>query len=92
MFMNHFQSLTDQYEAKHAIINERLRIKRITEEVEMSLRCGDYSQRIARIRCTTLDCKDERFHPFRSTLFSRTILFAEFMNDRLLPALPNYRQ
>jgi hypothetical protein len=34
LFKEHFQSLADQYEAKHAIIYGRFRIKRITEVVK----------------------------------------------------------
>jgi hypothetical protein len=38
-----FQSFADQYEAKHAIIYGRFRIKRITEVVEKFIFGGDYS-------------------------------------------------
>jgi hypothetical protein len=57
LFKKHFQSFADQYENKYAVIYGRFRIERITEVVEKFIRCGDYSQGIARIQCTNPDCK-----------------------------------
>jgi len=86
-----------QYEDRHAIIYGRFRIKRITEVVEKFVLCGDFSQGVARIRCTNPDCKYEYFRPFSCKGFyfcpscsqKRTLLFSEYMNDRLLLALPH---
>jgi hypothetical protein len=47
LFKEHFQSFADQYEAKHAIIYGRFRIKRIAEVVEQFVLCGDYSQGVS---------------------------------------------
>jgi hypothetical protein len=69
LFKEHFQSLTDQYEDKYAIIYGRFRIMRIIEVVEKFIRCGDYSQGIARIQCTNPDCKHEYFRPFSCKSF-----------------------
>jgi hypothetical protein len=64
LFKKHFQSFTDQYEDKYAIIYGRFRIQRIIEVVEKFVLCGDYSQGIVRIQCTNPDCKYEYFRPF----------------------------
>jgi hypothetical protein len=97
LFKNHFQSIADQYEDKNAVIYGRFRIKRIAEVVEKFILCGDYSQGIARIQCTNPDCKHEYFRPFSCKAFyfcpscsqKRTLLFSEYMKDRLLLALPH---
>ena len=97
LFKEHFQSLADQYEDKYAIIYGRFRIKRIIEVVEKFILCGDYSQGVARIQCTNPDCKHEYFRPFSCKGFyfcpscsqKRTLLFSEYMNERLLLALPH---
>jgi transposase-like protein len=97
LLKEHFQSFADQYEAKHAIIYGRFRIERITEVVEKFVLCGDYSQGVARIQCTNPDCKYEYFRPFSCKSFyfcpscsqKRTLLFSQYMNQRLLLALPH---
>ena len=97
LFKEHFQSLTDQYEDKYAIIYGRFRIKRIIEVVEKFILCGDYSQGVARIQCTNPGCKHEYIRPFSCKGFyfrpscsqKRTLLFSEYMNERLLLALPH---
>jgi len=97
LFKEHFQSFANQYEAKHAIIYGRFRIERITEVVEKFILCGDYTQGIARIQCTNSDCRYEYFRPFSCKSFyfcpscsqKRTLLFSQYMNERLLLALPH---
>jgi hypothetical protein len=97
LFKEHFQSLADQYEDKHAMIYGRFRIERITEVVEKFILCGDYSQGVARIQCTNPECKYEYFRPFSCKSFyfcpscsqKRTPLFSQYMNERLLLALPH---
>ena len=97
LFKNHFQSIADQYEDKYAGIYGRFCIKRITEVVEKFILCGDYSQGVARIQCSNPDCKFEYFRPFSCKSFyfcpscsqKRTLLFSEYMKDRLLLALPH---
>jgi hypothetical protein len=99
LFKKHFQSFAGQYEAMHAIICGRFRIERITEVVEKFVLCGDYSKGVARIQCTNPDCKYEYFRPFSCKSFcfcpscsqKRTLLFLEYMNERLLLAL-HHRQ
>jgi hypothetical protein len=77
--------------------NGRFRIKRISEVVDKFILCGDYSQGIARIQCTNPDCRNEYFRPFSCKSFyfcpscsqKRTLLFSEYMNERLLLGLPH---
>ena len=60
--------------------------------VEKFILCGDYSQGVARIQCTNPECKYEYFRPFSCKSFyfcpscsqKRTLLFSEYMNERLL--------
>jgi hypothetical protein len=97
LFKKYFQGVADQYEAKHSIIYGLFRIERITEVVEKFILYGDYSRGVARIQCTNPDCKYEYFRPFSCKGFyfspscsqKRTLLFSEYMKDRLLLALPH---
>ena len=97
LFKRHFQSIAEQYESKYALIYGRYRIERITEVVEKFILCGDYSQGVARIQCTNLDCKYEYFRPFSCKSFyfcpscsqKRTLLFSEYMKEQLLLSLPH---
>ncbi len=97
LIKKYFQSIADQYEDKHALIYGRFRIERITEVVDKFIRCGDYSQGVARIQCTNPDCKYEYFRPSSCKGFyfcpscsqKRTLLFSEYMKDHLLLSLPH---
>ena len=97
LFKRYFQRIAEQYESKYAIIYGRFRIERITEVVKKFVLCGDYSQGIARIQCSNPDCKFEYFRPFSCKSFyfcpscsqKRTLLFSEYMNERLLLDLPH---
>jgi hypothetical protein len=65
--------------------------------VEKFILRGDYTQGAARIQRTNPDCKYEYFRPFSCKSFyfcpscsqKRTLLFSEYMNERLLLALPH---
>ena len=84
-------------EEKYAMIYGRFRIERITEVVEKFILCGDYSRGIARIQCTNPECRFEYFRPFSCKGFyfcpscsqKRTLLFSEYMTDRLPLSLPH---
>jgi hypothetical protein len=97
LFKKHFQRIAEQYESKYAVIYGRFRIERITEVVEKFIVCGDYSRGIARIQCTNPECKYEYFRPFSCKSFyfcpscsqKRTLLFSEYMHERLLLNLPH---
>ncbi len=61
------------------------------------LTCGDYRQGVARIRCVNPECRHEYFRPFSCKGFflcpscsqKRTLLFAEYLDEQLLLALPH---
>jgi hypothetical protein len=97
LFKKHFQRIVEQYESKFAVIYGRFRIERITEAVEKFILCGDYSRGVARIQCTNPECKFEYFRPFSCKSFyfcpscsqKRTLLFSEYMHERLLLNLPH---
>ena len=97
LFKKHFQRFSEQYEEKYAMAYGRFRIERITEVVEKFILCVDYSQGIARIQCTNPECRFEYFRPFSCKSFyfcpscsqKRTLLFSEYMADRLLLSLPH---
>jgi len=65
--------------------------------VERFLDCEDFTKGVARIQCTSPECKSEYFRPFRCKVFhmcpfcsqKRTLLFGEYVNERLLLRLPH---
>ncbi|HUV09153.1 MAG TPA: transposase zinc-binding domain-containing protein [Spirochaetia bacterium] len=65
--------------------------------MEKFILCGDYTQGIARIRCTNPECREEFFRPFSCKGFhlcpscsqKRTLLFAEYAENDLLLRLPH---
>ena len=65
--------------------------------MERFLDCGDYTKGIARIQCSNPECKADYFRPFSCKVFhlcpscsqKRTLLFGEYMNERLLLRLPH---
>ncbi len=100
VFKDHFHEFADSYEQKYAPTYGRFRLDRITEVVENFVSCGDYSQGVARIRCTNPECRNEFFRPFSCKGFhplggqpyrlcpscsqKRTLLFAEHTENDLL--------
>jgi len=97
LFRTHFPEFAALYETRYARRLGRSRLPRITGAVERFLQCGDYTKGVARIRCTNPDCRAEYFRPFSCKVFhlcpscsqKRTLLFAEYMNERLLLRLPH---
>ena len=74
------------------------RMERIDRVVaRFFLTCGDYRQGVARIRCVNPECRHEYFRPFSCKGFflcpscsqKRTLLFAEYLDEQLLFALPH---
>ena len=61
------------------------------------LTCGDYRQGVDRLRCVNPECRHEYFRPFSCKGFflcpscsqKRTLLFAEYLDEQLLLALPH---
>ena len=97
LFRTHFPEFAADYDAHYARRLGRFRLPRITRAVERFLECGDYTKGVARIRCTNPDCRTEYFRPFSCKVFhlcpscsqKRTLLFGEYMNERLLLRLPH---
>jgi len=97
LFRTHFPEFAARYDVDYARRLGRSRLQRITRAVERFLECGDYTQGVARIRCTNPDCRTEYFRPFSCKVFhlcpscsqKRTLLFGEYMNEQLLLRLPH---
>jgi hypothetical protein len=97
LFRSHFPEFAARYDVDYARRLGRSRLQRITKAVERFLECGDYTKGVARIGCTNPDCRTEYFRPFSCKVFhlcpscsqKRTLLFDEYMNERLLLRLPH---
>jgi hypothetical protein len=97
LFRIHFPEFAAVYHTQYARRLGHSRLQRITRAVERFLECGDYTKGVARIRCTNPDCHAEYFRPFSCKVFhlcpscsqKRTLLFGEYMNERLLLRLPH---
>jgi hypothetical protein len=97
LFRAHLPELLGRYDAEFAARLGKYRQERIAKSVERFLDCGDYSKGIARIKCTNAECRNEYFRPFSCKMFhlcpscsqKRTLLFGEYMNERLLLHLPH---
>ena len=97
LFRTHLPELLARYEAEFASRLGAFRRERIAKAVERFLDCGDYTKGIARIQCTNPGCKADYFRPFSCKVFhlcpscsqKRTLLFGEYVNERLLLRLPH---
>jgi len=97
LFQRHFAEFCARYEADYARRLGRIRLERIRRVVQRFLDCGNYTRGVARIQCTNPNCKSEYFRPFSCKTFyicpscsqKRTLLFAEYMNERLMLRLPH---
>jgi hypothetical protein len=97
VFRDHFSRFAAEYDSCYAKELGNFRIERISRVATRFLTCGDYRQGVARIRCTNPDCRFEYFRPFSCRGFylcpscsqKRSLLFAEYLDERLLLALPH---
>jgi hypothetical protein len=97
LFRTHFPEVAARYNVDYARRLGHSRLQRITRAVERFIECGDYTKGVARIRCTNPECRTEYFRPFSCKVFhlcpscsqKRTLLFGEYMNERLLLRLPH---
>jgi hypothetical protein len=97
VFRDHFSSFAAQYETRYAKELGNFRVERIARVATRFLTCGDYRQGVARIRCSNPDCRLEYFRPFSCRGFhlcpscsqKRFLLFAEYLDEQLLLALPH---
>ena len=96
LFRTHFPELTARFEEFTKRLG-RFRLGRIRKAVEAFLECGDYTRGLARISCTNPECTEEYFRPFSCKVFhlcpscsqKRTLLFGQYMNERLMLLLPH---
>ena len=100
---NHFSNFEKHYDDHYADKYGKYRIIRIKNAVEKFIGCGDYSKRIARIKCTNPECDHEYFRPFVSSLKGackswylcpscnqkRLLLFSENLSENMLLKLPH---
>jgi hypothetical protein len=99
LFHPHSPELLARYDPEFAVPLGKHRQQRIANTVERFLECGDYRQGMARIKCTNTECTSEYFRPFSCKVFhlcpscsqKRTLLFGEYMNERLLLRLPHHQ-
>ena len=52
IFKKHFTDFTENYDEKYSKAYGKYRLDRITEVVKEFLKCGDYKEGIARVKCT----------------------------------------
>jgi hypothetical protein len=92
-----FPELLARHDPESAVRLGKYRQQRIAKAVERFVDCGDYSKGVARIKCTNAACKSGYFRPFSCKVFhlcpscsqKRTLLFGEYMDERLLLRLPH---
>jgi hypothetical protein len=97
IFKNHFDDFKEQYNEKYAKIYGNYRLDRITEVVEEFIKCGDYNEGLARIKCQNPDCGHDYFVPLSCLSFylcpschqKRTLLFGEQIAQEVLLKLPH---
>ena len=96
LFRTYFPELTARFEEFPKRLG-RLRLERIRKAVEAFLECGDYTRGLARITCTNPECDEEYFRPSSCKVFhlcpscsqKRTLLFGEYLNERLMLLPPH---
>ena len=96
-FKDHFENFKEQYDEKYAKTYGNYRIDRITEVVEEFLKCGDYKEGLAHIKCQNPECGHDFFVPLSCKGFylcpschqKRTLLFGEQMVQDVLLKLPH---
>ncbi len=97
LFRDRFPAFAQQYDERYAKELGNFRLQRISSVAPRFLACGDYRQGIARVRCSNPDCHFEYFRPFSCRGFypcpscsqKRALLFAEYLDEHLLLALPH---
>jgi len=69
IFKDHFDDFLDKYDEKYAGNYGNYRIDRITEVVEEFLKCGDFKEGIARVKCQNRNCGHDYFAPLSCLCF-----------------------
>jgi hypothetical protein len=97
LFKDHFAEFKEIYDEKYAQIYGNYRTDRITEVVEEFLKCGDFREGVARIKCQNPKCGHDYFVPLSCLGFylcpschqKRTLLFGEQIAHDVLLRLPH---
>ena len=63
LFKDHFAGFKEIYDENYAKIYGNYRINRITEVVEEFLKCGDFREGVARIKCRNSACGHDYAFP-----------------------------
>jgi len=95
-FRHHFPGFAELYDQRLCEGVRPVPLPRITRVAQKFLRCGDYTQGLARIQCANSECRFEFFRPFSCKGFylcpscsqKRALLFAEYLDQQLLLTLP----
>ena len=69
IFKDHFDNFKEQYDEKYAKSYGNYRIDRITEVVEEFLKCGNFKDGVARIKCQNPECGHDYFVPLSCLSF-----------------------
>ena len=97
IFKKHFNDFKEQYDEKYAKTYGNYRLPRITEACEEFVKCGDYKEGVARVKCLNPDCGHDYFVPLSCLSFylcpschqKRILLFGEQMANEVLLKLPH---
>jgi hypothetical protein len=97
IFIDHFAKFKEQYNDKYATTYGNYRIERIIEVVEEFIKCGDYKEGLARVKCQNPDCGHDFFVPLSCLSFylcpschqKRMLLFGEQIAQEVLLKLPH---
>ena len=69
IFKDHFADFKEIYDEKYALKYGNYRIDRITEVVEEFLKCGNFNEGVARVKCQNTDCGHDYFVPLSCLCF-----------------------
>ncbi|MBE3065366.1 MAG: hypothetical protein IMZ69_10170 [Spirochaetes bacterium] len=69
LFCQRFPAFRAAYEKRYAAFFGSFRLPLIARAASAFRLCGDWSQGIARIKCTNPDCKSEYWRPFSCKVF-----------------------
>ena len=97
IFKDHFEEFKEVYEDKYSKEYGKFRLDRITEVVEEFIKCGDYQEGLARIKCQNPECGHDFFVPLSCLSFylcpschqKRILLFGEHIANEVLLRLPH---
>ena len=97
IFKDYFEEFKEQYENRYAKYYGKYRLERIEKVVEEFLKCGDYKEGVARVRCENPECGHDYFVPLSCLCFylcpschqKRTLLFGEQLAEVVLLSLPH---